>query len=65
VKRTMSLVDYGADALRKHEQGHRVLNDWTIISAAQRQKWREKAAVVIDAYNAAIYRNLIEMEKAQ
>ncbi len=38
-----------ADALRRHEQSGKRLNDWDRISSAQKKKWLAKVMVVLDA----------------
>lgn len=45
-------LDSAADALRRFEMKGRVLLPWNLISMAQRQKWREKASVVLNAWDA-------------
>lgn len=43
-------LDRASDALRRYEMQGRNLLPWKQISMAQRQKWREKAGIVIEAY---------------
>ena len=46
-------LNRAADALRLYEQSSKTrLNAWADISAAQRRKWRYKAAIVIQAYQS-------------
>jgi hypothetical protein len=42
-----------ADALRRHEQAGKKLNEWHKISHLQRARWVAKATVVLEAYRAA------------
>ncbi|MDE2096813.1 MAG: hypothetical protein KGL39_06160 [Patescibacteria group bacterium] len=46
---TPKQIDCGADALRRHEQGGKMLRDWEDLPSGVKRKWREKAEVVISA----------------
>ena len=46
---TVRQVDAGAEALRQHEQGGRLLRKWDDLPARDRKKWREKAECVLHA----------------
>jgi hypothetical protein len=46
----LSNSEFAADALRRHEQAGKRLNDWRLISAAQKRKWLAKVAVVEKAF---------------
>ncbi|MDE2096819.1 MAG: hypothetical protein KGL39_06190 [Patescibacteria group bacterium] len=45
-------IDAGADALRRHEQGGRILRPWLELPIATKRKWREKAEIVLRAADA-------------
>lgn len=55
-------IDCGAEALRQHEQGGRVLRSWGNLPNSDRKKWREKVELVLraisegatDDYSAAV-----------
>ena len=42
-------IDCGADALRRYEQGGKMLRDWGDLPTSTKKKWREKAQVVMGA----------------
>ena len=42
-------IDCGADALRRYEQGGKMLREWSDLPAATKKKWREKVSVVLSA----------------
>jgi hypothetical protein len=42
-------LDAGADALRRHEQGGKMLRHWDQLPKATKDKWRCKAQAVLDA----------------
>jgi hypothetical protein len=42
-----------ADVLRRHSQAGRKLNDWEVLTPAQRNKWLKKVAIVLEAYRQA------------
>ena len=42
-------IDCGADALRRYEQGGRMLRNWSDLPNGTRKKWREKVGVVLAA----------------
>lgn len=42
-------IDCGADALRRYEQGGKMLRDWDDLPTSTKKKWREKAQLVMDA----------------
>lgn len=44
-----SKVECGADALRRFEQGGRLIREWKDLPAATKKKWVEKASVVLEA----------------
>ncbi len=44
-------IDCGADALRRLEQGGKMLRNWNDLPRAVRNKWRAKAVAVLDAVN--------------
>ena len=44
-------LDCGADALRRYEQGGKMLRDWVDLPTATKKKWRQKASIVLDAAN--------------
>lgn len=43
------MIDYGAQALRKLEQGHKRLNPWSSVPASTKKRWRTKAEAVLRA----------------
>lgn len=42
-------IDCGADALRRYEQGGKMLRDWRDLPSGTKKKWREKVGVVLSA----------------
>lgn len=42
-------IDCGADALRRYEQGGKMLRLWADLPNGTKKKWREKASVVLSA----------------
>ncbi len=46
---TLDEIDCGADALRRYEQGGKMLRDWIDLPTTTKKKWREKAGVVLSA----------------
>ena len=46
---TAQEIDAGAEALRQHEQGGRLLRGWDDLPNADKRKWREKAQLVLRA----------------
>lgn len=42
-------LDAGAEALRQHEQGGRLLRAWETLPNSDKKKWRIKASVVYEA----------------
>lgn len=42
-------IDSGADALRRYEQGGKMLRMWDDLPTATKKKWREKVGVVLSA----------------
>lgn len=48
-KPTESEIDRGAQALRRLEQGGRVIRQWSDLPLNVKRKWRDKARVVLKA----------------
>lgn len=46
---TAKEIDAGAEALRQHEQGGRVLRPWPSLPNGDRKKWQIKAQLVLRA----------------
>jgi len=46
---TQEQIDAGAVALRQHEQSGRLLRDWKALPSSTKNKWREKAEIVLRA----------------
>lgn len=46
---THEQIEAGADALRKSEQGGRLLRKWDDLPNGTKAKWRNKAKLVLDA----------------
>ena len=46
---TIEQLDAGADALRRHEQSGKRLNDWSTLPRGTKEKWREKVRVAVSA----------------
>jgi hypothetical protein len=44
-------IECAADALRRHEQAGKKLNEWPQISASQRKRWVAKARIVLEAFD--------------
>ena len=42
-------LDAGAEALRQHEQGGRLLRKWSDLPNSDKKKWRNKVMVVMAA----------------
>jgi hypothetical protein len=42
-------LDCGADALRRYEQGGKMLRLWEDLPNSTKKKWREKADIVVSA----------------
>ena len=42
-------LDAGAEALRQHEQGGRILRDWSDLPNSDKLKWRKKSLTVLRA----------------
>ena len=54
-------IDCGADALRRYEQGGKMLRNWTVLPTATKKKWREKASIVL----AAVEREALRVENLE
>ena len=48
----MTKLELAADALRRLEQGSKMLMEWSKLPKSTRRKWENKALVVLHAYNA-------------
>lgn len=46
---TQNQIDTGADALRRIEQGGRLLRKWDDLPKSTKDKWRAKAEAVLSA----------------
>lgn len=44
-------IDAAADALRRHEQAGKRLNDWDTLPAATKRKWRDKVLTVANCFS--------------
>lgn len=44
---TARQIDAGAEALRQHEQGGRILRPWADLPNSDKKKWRLKAQLVL------------------
>ena len=56
----MTPLEKAADALRRHEQAGRKLNEWNIVSPGQRKRWLAKAELVLTSYTIACDIGLFE-----
>lgn len=46
---TAKEIDAGAEALRQHEQGGRILRPWDVLPNSDKKKWRVKSQLVLRA----------------
>jgi len=49
VEPTAKQIDAGAEALRQHEQGGRILREWEVLPNGDKKKWRIKSQLVLRA----------------
>lgn len=56
-------IDRGAEALRQHEQGGRLLRGWSDLPNNDRKKWREKSELVLRAISKGATADYAEAAK--